>query len=519
MKRFTNRVLLLFALIIIIGGVFSGINVYGQSVMVLLDDGGSSPGSWNMHENRIASASSLGSGPPSGNPGNYYYFTNTGGGRDVGSARISRDIMFNADQKILSNLGQLKLDFYMNIYCWNNDSDKVVFYLHSFKDGGRTELHDSGFYTNDQSWQTIGKTGLAVPKGADYIRIEIVAERRDGSDLDVYLDNIRLYLYDETLPVMTSAAVTGIRDNNNTVLPLKKDDTGKYLDNWVNTTDTILGKVDFNEPVKAEVPGYPHNLKTNILKSNGLMLYGNVGDGSGSYTYSHEYRMPLAGADRLKAGDSTVKFMYSAYDQWGPFDFMVYDLGGNYGLSGIMKPNIDAYNIQLDNASPTITTPWDSYEKYVPGRTSVDIVVNEENRGTVQSPLTLTYYWEYLDSSNKKVKGPVEEKLISSTVEPVVGNINTTYTVKIDIPNGSSIPPYQDFMLSAEVNDEARNPYSNRILYSKVNQKDSTPPVITWVKSIHEDGTEVNLNVEEDTRYTKSRTVSFSANDLESGVE
>jgi len=517
LKKAGIKLLIIFTLVMVMCWSLSGIAVYGGSILVLLDDTGSSAGSWSMLDNRVASVSWLDGGPSSGNPGEYYYFTNTSGGRDVGSAQIQRDAMFNADQKILSNLGQLKVDFYMDIAGWSGDADRVAYYIYSLKGGVSTELFYSGNYSNDTVWRAIGKENLDIPKDSDGIRIKIVVLRVDGSDLDVYLDNIRLYLHEETLPVMTGATVTGIRDCNNTVIPLKIDEGGQYLDNWVNTTDTILGKIDFNEPVT--VSDWPYNLNSNIVDVNGNMKYGNVGDGSGSFSYSHDYRIPLTGADRLKEGDSTVKFVNNPYDGHGPFEIPVHDLGGNYGQSDVMKPNIDSYNIKLDNASPTITTPWDSYETYVKDRTSVDIVVCEENRGTEQSPLTLTYFWEYINTNNIKVTEPEKEILISSTVVPVEDDTNTIYTVKIDIPNGSNIPPYQDFWLSADVNDEARNPYSNRCIYCKVNQKDGTPPVVTWDRSIHEDGTIVNLSTDEDAAYTTSRTVSFSAQDLESGVE
>jgi len=497
-------------------GVFHSITVYGQPVMLLLDDTGSSAGSWNMLENKIAAASYLDGGPPSGNPGDFYYFTNTSGSRDVGSAKISRDAMFNADQKILSSLGQLTFDFRMQFYGWTDDTDRVLYRLYSLKGGVSTQLVSSQFFSCDKLWSTIGEDDLTVPKDADGIRVEIYAVRYDGSDLDIYVDNISIYLYDNALPVMTGATVTKIIDWQNRELPLKTDPvTGEYLDNWVNTADIIYGNISFNEPVTTY--NYSGNLNTNILDRNGNSICGSVGEGFGSYLYSQEYRIPLTGGDKLRTGDSTVKFKDST-GGYGPFNYPVCDLGGNCGLSDVMKPNINSYNIKLDNASPKITTPWDSFESYICGRTSIDIIVCEENRGTEQSPLTLTYFWEYYDKNNIKVTEPEREILLSSTVVPVEDDINTVYTVKIDIPNGSSIPPYQDFWLSAEVNDEARNPYSNNIIYCKVNQKDSTPPVITWDKSIHKDGTTVDLGTVEDTAYTTSRTVSLSTEDLESGV-
>ena len=44
-----------------------------------------------------------------------------------------------------------------------------------------------------------------------------------------------------------------------------------------------------------------------------------------------------------------------------------------------MKPNIEHCNIKLDTVSPVIVTPWDSYEEYILTRSSVQIVVEEED--------------------------------------------------------------------------------------------------------------------------------------------
>ena len=120
MKSGIRKLLMMLILIMTMCWTLPGYEVNGGWILVLLDDTGDSPGSWSMLSNKVASASSLSGGPPSGNPGSYYYFTNSSGGRDVGSARISRDAMFNDSQKILSDLGQLTVDFYMHVYGWDD---------------------------------------------------------------------------------------------------------------------------------------------------------------------------------------------------------------------------------------------------------------------------------------------------------------------------------------------------------------------------------------------------------------
>ena len=126
-----------------------------------------------------------------------------------------------------------------------------------------------------------------------------------------------------------------------------------------------------------------------------------------------------------------------------------------------------------------IITPQNRYESYEYGRTSVDIVVREESRGVEQSPVILTYYWTYVDNGGNTVEEPVKTMMISNTA--VKDDVYTTYTAKIDIPHGSNIPPYQKFTLVADVTDEAR--YENDRKYFKVNQKDETPPAITYTAS------------------------------------
>ncbi|MGE5679119.1 MAG: hypothetical protein ACM3ZR_13775, partial [Pseudomonadota bacterium] len=526
MKKARLKLTRVFVLVMLVFWGLTGMKAYGKSIMILLDDTGSSAGSWYPLANRINSTNSLSGGPPSGNPGSYYYFTTSGGSRDVSTANVKRDLEFSAEQKVSSSLGQLKVDFYMDIYGWSNDYDKVKVLLYGTKGGivSSSAFYDSGYYTTGQAWVTIGREGMDVPKGSEGIRVEIFAVRQDGSDLDVYIDNVRLYLSDETPAAITEATVTEIRDINNQPVPLKKDAaTGLYMDNWVNTTDTISGSIKFNEYVALSY--LQNNLYTNILNTREEMKYGNFGSSTGTYSLSHGYQIPLSGADMLRTKeDKVVQLYYYPNNPWGPFTVPVYDIGSNYGLSTIVKPNIDSYNIKLDNASPTITTQWNSYESYDKTRTGVNLIICEENRGTAQSPLTLTYYWEYLDKDGKKVTDQGKLENIGIKYPKSDDGSKSIYTVGIDIPNQNDIsdpnyiPPYQDFRLYAEINDDARNNGANRVIYRLVKQKDETPPKIQWEKSLYEDGTSVDIRSSEDMRYSKTHKVTFTAEDTESGV-
>lgn len=526
MKRIKGRLLPAFVLIMIMCWGFLGITVYGGPCTYLINDTGSSPGSWENVCNLVASTSYLKEGPSSGNPGSYYYFKTSGGSREMEDAIITREITLSPEQRMLCDAKQLKANFSLDYFGWDDrDDDEFIVRINSHKEVGWSEIYNSGHRSGDQKWRKLAMPEKILPEGTVKIQVVITAFRRSGSDLDVYLDNICLSVYDDTLPVMKSAEVTEIRDWYNAAVPLKRDPgTGTYLENWVNTRDAIYGEIKHNEPVR--IYNYYGNLNTNIKNSDGSKKYAYTSSNDMySYLYSHEFIIYLRNAERLKEGDSTIKFTDSDWTSGtGPFNYSVCDLGGNEKQSNKVQYNseinLEKYNLKLDNAYPTIITPRDSYEKYEPGRTSVDVVVREEDRGTEQSPLTLTYYWEYYNLSNVKVKEEEKEILVSSTIVPVRDETSTTYTVKIDIPNGSTIPPYQDFKLYAKAEDEARNAmYVESSRSYVVGQKDTTPPGITWDKSVHEDGTEVNLAVEEDTGYAMSRTVSFSANDLESGVE
>lgn len=526
LKKVRSKLIRVFVLVMLVCWGLTGMKAYGKAIMILLDDTGSSPASWYPLVNKMNSTSSLSGGPPSGNPGSYYYFITSGGSRDVSTANVKRDLEFSAEQKVSSSLGQLKVDFYMDIYGWSNDYDKVKVLLYGTKGGvvSTAAFYDSGFYTTGQAWVTIGREGMDVPAGSEGLRVEIFAVRQDGSDLDVYIDNVRLYLSDETPAAITEATVTEIRDINNQPVPLNKDAaTGLYMDNWVNTTDTISGSIKFNEYVALSY--LQNNLYTNILNTREEMKYGNFGSSTGTYSLSHGYQIPLSGADKLRTKvDTVVQLYYYPNNPWGPFTVPVYDIGSNYGLSTIVKPNIDSYNIKLDNASPTITTQWSSYESYDKTRTGVNLIICEENRGTAQSPLTLTYYWEYLDKDGKKVTDQRKLENIGIKYPKLDDGSKSIYTVGIDIPNENDIsdpnyiPPYQDFRLYAEINDDARNNGANRVIYRLVKQKDETPPKIQWEKSLYEDGTSVDIRSSEDMRYSKTHKVTFTAADAESGV-
>jgi len=527
LKNIKIKLFLFLTLMLTTCWALSGINVYGGWDIYLINDDGSSPGSWEHVINKLASATSLKNGPSSGNPGSFYYFKHAGDGtREMSDAVISKTVTLNADQRTLCSLNQLQVNFLLDYFGWDSDDeDRFVVSIYSIKaDGKWSTIFNSSSYVGEKYWRRLNMPTKALPPDTVKVEAVITAFRESGSDLDVYLDNILMWLVDENPPVMTEATVTEIRDWQGNLVPLKKDTvSGEYLDNWVNPADTIYGNIRFNEPVRVNYPEV--TLNTNVLNQYGNRVYAEIDSTSWHYTAhstSHQYSIPLGHKCQISGEDNKIKFMDSleSIGAAGPFDYAVQDLGGNQGPSDIMKPNIEHYNIKFDNASPVIVTSWDSYEEYAPGRSSVEIVIEEEDMGREQSPLTMTYSWQYMNSTGFAVRE--EEKSIvlnDATAHRVSDGTKTTYTVTLAIPNGSKIPPYQEFRLYAEVNDEARSPYGNRFFYGKVNQKDSTPPVITWDKSIHEDGREVDISTSEDTLYTTSRTVSFSAEDIESGVD
>ena len=520
-----KKLFLFFTLMLTACCAFSGINVYGGWDIYLINDNGSSPDSWDHVKNKLASATSLKNGPPSGNGGSFYYFKHAGDGtREMGEAIISKTVTLDADQRTLCSLNQLQVNFSLSYYGWDDDEDRFVVNIYSIKEDGRSSaIFNSSSYVGDKSWRQLNMPTKALPPDTAKIKVEINAIRESNSDLDVYLDNIKLWFEDDNPPVMTEATVTEIKDRGGNLVPLKIDTvTGEYLDNWVNPKDTIYGKIIFNEPVRIYFPNY--NLNTNVLNRMGARIYAKIDSADlawTAYSTSHQYSIPLDYGDQIIGEDNRIKFIDSLMPGGvGYFDDNVYDLSENLGPSDIMKPNIEHYNIKLDTASPVIVTPWDSYEEYTSTRSSVQVAVEEEDMGREQSPITLTYSWEYMNSTRSWVMEEEKNIVLNDvTAHKVSDGTKTTYTVTIAIPNGSKIPPNQEFRLFAEVSDEARNSSGNRSFYGKVNQKDSTPPEISWDKSIHEDGTEVDISTSEDTLYTTSRTISFKAEDIESGVD
>ncbi len=491
-----------------ISSVLFSTKVYGGTDWYLINDTGSEAHKWTMLNDEIFSTNSLSGGPSSGNGGSFYYFrdtSNDGDKRHIADARVERSVTLTGNHKLLSDLGQLSANFSVD-YHGHDSSDSDWFRVNLFALNSSNKwvnVWGSGEYIGNQSWKTLKREDILLSKGTKAIKIDIYADRQSGSDLDVYLDNIKLWISDEAPPVMVEATVTHIKDYKGDSITLKDG----Y--NWVNKWDTIYGTIEYNEPVT--ILG---NLRTNILNGSGNINYGKLSKGTESSNV-HEYEISLYHGSKLVTGDNYIKLSYNP--ESGPFNLPVLDLGGN-DATYIQKPNIDRYKLKLDNASPEIITSSRDYE-YEPNRTSIDIEVREDNYGTEQSPLTLTYHWEYRDENDKKVIEPNKKILISNTVTPIVDDISTTYKIKIDIPNGISIPPYQTFTLYAEVEDEARNGKENPSIDLTVNQKDTSIPIIIWDKSIHEDGSEVDISSEDDISYTNSRRVSFQVEDLESGIK
>lgn len=519
--------------------------VYGGEYWVLVNDTGNQTSSWARLEYGMESVNSLSDGPSSGNGGSFYYFIDTiysGDKRHVAYARVARSVDLTGNQRILGELGQLRANFSLDYHGCSDNPDWFRIYLFAQKgDGSWTNIWSSGNYSGVKGWKTLSVNNVQLPAGTKALKIDIYADRKGGKDLDVYLDNIKLNVHDDFPPVMSDVIVKEIRDYSGKVIPLNKDKEGEYLDNWVNPSDIIFLTAKFNEPVKGT--GLD-NIYTNLLKVDGKDFIPSFNMGKDNKD-THEFGIPLAGAVKLKAGEDNIKLFYNpeGFISDSPFLSPIYDLGGNLAAFA-SKPNIDKYKLKLDSVSPDIIWPtWEDnpYELYEIGRTSVDIIVQEENKGVEQSPLTLTYHWEYKDAKGSMVKEKEKKLAVDSSLAPIIDEYNTTYTVNIDIPNGDNIPPYQKFKLYAEISDEARNWGGDHYLEIEVNQKDETPADIIWDKSVHEDGTIIDLTEnptppvatssvykfgaiagfteKEDTAYTTSRIVSFTAEDEESEIE
>lgn len=515
MKKLIIRQLLSFMFIVMMYFCFSGFIVYADEPFLLFEDDGSTPGKWTNVEDYIDRASSLNDGPSSGNPGYFYYFRNSDDdSRELFDATVERRVVLSDFQKTLCRLGQLYINYSVDYYGWNGQGDwfrvALAYNGSSYKNGTYISDSNSNGITGTEKWKKYTKTGIKLPKNTDSVILSIYAERKNGKILDVYLDNIKLWLSDEFSPYIEEVTITEIEDMYGNVVPLKKaEGTDSYLDNWINPSDRISGTIKFNEPVEIMDGSY---LKLNAQNVIDSMINAYISPG-----FSDTHNFSIIGAYKLKGEDNYLKLYYES-DGTGPFNKYVRDKAGNNAVY-FEKPNIDKYRIRVDNASPMIITPQNRYESYEYGRTSVDIVVREESRGVEQSPVFLTYYWTYVDNGGNTVEEPTKTMMISNTA--VKDDVYTTYTAKIDIPHGSNIPPYQKFTLVVDVTDEAR--YGNDRKYFKVNQKDETPPAITWDKSIYNRGTEneiaVDISEEDDILFTKSRTVSFSVDDQDSGIE
>ncbi|MGI5997090.1 MAG: DUF5011 domain-containing protein [Lutispora sp.] len=527
MKKVKIKQLLVFMFIMMMYVCFSSFIVYGDDPLLLFDDDGSTPGKWTFVEDYIDRATSLKNGPSrdsglsGGSPGYFYVFRNSDDDtREMFDATIERTVYLTEVQKTLCRLGQLTINYSVDYHGWEDDNGDEDWFRVSLSKNGDSFSYDryidnshSGPITGTKGWKRFTKTDIQLPKDTYSVTLNIYAERKSGSDLDVYLDNIKLWLSDENPPYIEEVTVTELRDRYDKVVPLKKgEDPDIYLDNWVDPEVTINGTIKFNEPVEI-LKG--NHLMTNVQYEGGSMITGKVPDGLSD---THEFSINLSAAYKLMGEDNYIKFYYNP-DGNGPFYRSVRDIGENKAIYNV-KPNIDKYRIKLDNAIPRFITPQNSYKAFMPGRTSVDIVVREESRGFEQSPVILTYHWEYEDNNGKRIIEPEKRILISSTAE--ADDIYTTYTARIDIPNGSNIPPYQQFILAVGVTDEARDRksfFGSDSMYYIVNQKDETPPTITWDKSIHIDGTEIDINSGNDTLYTTRRTVSFNVEDPDSGIE
>ncbi len=526
MKLLRNKILFLLTLIVVISMGSFGTTVYAGDSIYLIEDYGYTPSAWTSTKNKLVNAYSLNNGPPRGNSGHtqdaFYFFRHSGDNtREMSEASAYREVELNQNLRTLCNYQQLYARFSLDYFGWNGEDDRFEVTIYCYKaNGSRTTLYSSGYYVGDSSWRTLNMSERRIPEDTVKIRVEIYADRESNSDLDVYLDNIMLWVFDKDAPVMTEAKVVAIKDDYRRDIPLKTDGEGNYLTTWINRYDTVYGEISFNEPVSISNPSI--NLCINVNARYGAQPYAVVDSSLSAYLTKHTFRIFFLGEPYIDSEDNRLQFVDNPYGDTyysaGYFSSAVRDLGGNNGPSSMMKPNIDHYNIKIDSAAPNITTPWNSYTEYVPGRSSVQITVEEIHEGLEQSPVILKYSWQYTDSTKKSVREERSIVLNSSNSSIVSDEIKTTYTVNLDIPNGSSIPPNQVFTLSAEVTDEARNQGDVYSFFGKVNQVDITPPNITWDKSVRHDGTWTDLSTTEDTLYSTNRTITFMVNDPDSGV-
>lgn len=507
-----KNLLRLLTLVLILCWTSPIIPIYGDKHDTLLYDKGENPGGWTNSVNQVRSAESLDDGPSyDKNHGKFYYFTDSRGKRDISEAWIYRIFTLNDKQKTAAKAGNLYYKFQADVQGWDDDFDVFrvwVYYIDST--GSEASLGRSNVYTAGRQWRTQIFEGIKIPKDIQKLKLYIEVQRRDGSDLDLYLDNIYFWLWDKNDPLMEDIIAKEIIDVNNKSVKLKENQV-----NWVNTTDIISGTIEFDEAVAFDANTM--NLITNLVDKNGTPYFGNAGAKINEFSESHSFKIAMNGLDRVSEGEY-IQLIYKSGTK-APFTNTVKDTMGHTVVRNISDLNITKYRLKLDTASPVINTPENSFAVYSPGRTAVELEINEKDGGVLQSPLTLTYQWRYKDYNGNNVEGKKTDIDLSGSITPVRDSIGSTYKVSIDIPNGENIPPYQEFLLYAEVKDEARNPFDGRIKNFRVNQRDATAPVVSWEKSIHGNGTEVDLQKEEDVKYAQSRKVVFSAQDAESGID
>ena len=258
MKKVKIKQLLVFMFIMMMYVCFSSFIVYGDDPLLLFDDDGSTPGKWTFVEDYIDRATSLKKGPSrdsvlsGGSPGYFYVFRNSDDDtREMFDATIERRVVLNEVQKTLCRLGQLTINYSVDYHGWEDDNGDEDWFRVSLAYNGAT--YKAGKYisgsmsnpiTGIKGWKKYTKTDIILPKDTDSVILNIYAEREDGSDLDVYLDNIKLWLSDENPPYIEEVTVTELRDRYDKVVPLKKgEDPDIYLDNWVDPEVTINGTI------------------------------------------------------------------------------------------------------------------------------------------------------------------------------------------------------------------------------------------------------------------------------------
>lgn len=535
--------------------LMSGMVVHGEDNVYYTDisfaDGGTVDG-WVNESNYIRSRGSISEGPGSGYTGsNFLYFTDSGNDREISGAKAYKNYKLEGVLKSICEKGYLAVKVECAYRGWGDDGDNCSIFIESLDYYGNILLAQTktAYCQGDNYWSYHNwGTQVNIHKDAEYIRVRVQATRTDGDDLDVYLDDFKLVFFDTHAPSISRITVTGAADRDGKPVQAVGDSM------WLNNTDTIKGKMAFNEYVS--VPIRTNNIRTNMvdIHNNNNSLYGGLGyDGmpaAGGYSTDflteHDFKISLNGADYTTSTDGKIEIEYLNNS---PFGLQVKDYAGrgseNDGTRHYL--NNSGVTMKLDSVAPEILTPLNAFSTYDKDRGAVDIIIGEKDNGKAQSPLSVNCYWEYKDAGGLTIKTPAASVLAGNGS---IGEYTHTYKATIEYPTLSADIKYQDLVLHAAVSDAARNkavsltPELGTGDYTKyvIKGTDDSAPEVIWSKTrnfskealpysadsekkyiFHEECdpyTEVSVSgSSEDTSYAKGRHVYFSISEPESGIK